>query len=276
MEYRFTKMHGSGNDFVVFDTFSRPLTLGPERIRHIADRRYGIGCDQVLLLGPAEDDSADVRYRIFNADGGEVMQCGNGARCAAVYLREKGLLSKERIVAATGAGKLILTMDKDKQVSVNMGRPDFKPANIPLAHGPEASLYRLQLAGETVEFAALSLGNPHAVIQVDDVDGVDVEGQGARLQQSGLFPAGVNVGFMRVLHRRAFRLRVFERGAGETLACGSGASAALVAARRQGRLEATAEAELRGGRLRLSWAGAGEPVYLSGPAATVYEGTVEL
>ena len=171
MEYRFTKMHGSGNDFVVFDTFSRPLTLGPARIRHIADRRYGIGCDQVLLLGPAEDDSADVRYRIFNADGGEVMQCGNGARCAAVYLREKGLLSKERIVAATGAGKLILTMDKDKQVSVNMGRPDFKPANIPLAHGPEASLYRLQLAGETVEFAALSLGNPHAVIQVDDVDG---------------------------------------------------------------------------------------------------------
>lgn len=276
MEHRFTKMHGCGNDFVVFDTFSGPLDLSREQVRHIADRRRGIGCDQVLLLGPAEDDGADVRYRIFNADGEEVMQCGNGARCAAVYLRQKGLLSKAQIIAETGAGALALTLGADGNVDVNMGRPDFDPARIPLAHGPEASLYRVELAGEAVEFAALALGNPHAVIEVRDVDRADVEGRGARLQQSGLFPAGVNVGFMQVLNPRAFRLRVFERGAGETLACGSGASAAMVAACRRGRLHGAAEAELRGGRLSLSWAGAGQPVYMSGPASTVYEGTLEL
>lgn len=275
-QHRFTKMHGCGNDFVVFDTFSGPLELGPEQLRQIADRRRGIGCDQVLLLGPARDGKADVRYRIFNADGGEVMQCGNGARCAALYLREKGLLSKARIIAETGAGALVLTVGEDKNVRVNMGRPDFDPARIPLAHGPEAERYRLALAGETLEFAALALGNPHAVVEVEDVDDADVRGLGAGLQQSGLFPEGVNAGFMQVLHPGAFRLRVFERGAGETLACGSGAAAAMVAGRRRRRLEARAEAELPGGRLDLSWAGAGEPVYLSGPATTVYEGTLEL
>ena len=144
-QHRFTKMHGCGNDFVVFDTFSGPLDLSLEQIRQIADRRRGIGCDQVLLLGPARDDQADVRYRIFNADGGEVMQCGNGARCAALYLREKGLLSKARIIAETGAGVLILTVGEDKNVRVNMGRPDFDPARIPLAHGPEAERYRLRI-----------------------------------------------------------------------------------------------------------------------------------
>lgn len=269
-------MHGIGNDFVVFDSFTQSVTLTREQVRHIADRQFGIGCDQVLLLEPPKADDADVCYRIFNADGGEVMQCGNGARCAAVYLREKGLLTKSSVVAETGAGQLVLHIDDNDCVTVNMGVPEFEPAKIPLIADEGSELYNLNLAGEEISFAAVSMGNPHAVIIVDDVDATAVNEIGLAVQDSGLFPQGVNVGFMQILNQQAFKLRVYERGSGETLACGSGACAAMVIACQQGYLEGTIDAELRGGHLSLRWVGEGEPVNMTGPATTVFEGTIEL
>lgn len=283
MEYSFTKMHGIGNDFVVFDTFNESITVTREKIRHIADRQFGIGCDQVLLLEPPESNDADVRYRIFNADGGEVMQCGNGARCAAVYLSEKGLVSKSEVVAETGAGRLILSIEEDASVTVNMGVPEFEPAKIPMQAEEYSEQYNL-IFGENIPvgeedeitFGAVSMGNPHAVIIVDDVDIAPVNVIGPAMQLNELFPESVNVGFIQILNKQAFKLRVFERGCGETLACGSGACAAMVIACQQGYLEGTIDAELRGGHLTLRWAGEGEPVFMTGPATTVFEGKIEL
>jgi len=276
MEYQFTKMHGIGNDFVVFDTFSKSLTLTREKIRHIADRQFGIGCDQVLLLEPPESKDVDVRYRIFNADGGEVMQCGNGARCAAVYLKAKGLVTKNMIVAETGAGQFILNIDDDGRVTVNMGVPQFEPVKIPMQTDEYQEQYHLILGEDEITFGAVSMGNPHAVIMVDDVDIAPVNVIGSALQISDLFPESVNVGFIQILNKQAFKLRVFERGSAETLACGSGACAAMVIACQQGYLEGTIDAELRGGHLTLRWAGEGEPVYMTGSATTVFEGKIEL
>ena len=276
MEYHFTKMHGIGNDFVVFDTFKQPLSLTREKVRHIADRHFGIGCDQVLLLEPPQQNVADVRYRIFNADGGEVMQCGNGARCAAIYLREKGLVSKRTITAETGAGQLVLQVEADDCVTVNMGVPEFEPSRIPLAEEEQEDSYIVKLGDKRLEFGAVSMGNPHAVIFVDDAASAAVEELGPAVQQSGLFPEGVNVGFVEIINNQAFKLRVYERGAGETLACGSGACAAMVIACQQGYLEGTIDAELSGGHLSLRWAGEGEPVYMTGPAEIVFEGIIEL
>jgi len=282
MERQFTKMHGIGNDFVVYDTFTESLTLTREQIRHLADRQFGIGCDQVLLLEPPESDDSDVRYRIFNADGGEVMQCGNGARCAAIYLKEKGLVTKSEIVAETGAGQLVLNMDGDGRVTVNMGVPQFEPAKIPIQADEYSEQYTLILGeslliGEDeITFGAVSMGNPHAVIIVDDVDTAPVNVIGPAMQLNELFPESVNVGFIQILNKEAFKLRVFERGSGETLACGSGACAAMVIACQQGYLEGTIDAELRGGHLSLCWAGEGEPVYMTGSATTVFEGKIDL
>lgn len=276
MEYHFTKMHGIGNDFVVFDTFKQPLSLTREKVRHIADRHFGIGCDQVLLLEPPQQNVADVRYRIFNADGGEVMQCGNGARCAAIYLREKGLVSKRTITAETGVGQLVLQVEADDCVTVNMGVPEFEPSRIPLAEEEQEDSYIVKLGDKRLEFGAVSMGNPHAVIFVDDAASAAVEELGPAVQQSGLFPEGVNVGFVEIINNQAFKLRVYERGAGETLACGSGACAAMVIACQQGYLEGTIDAELSGGHLSLRWAGEGEPVYMTGPAEIVFEGIIEL
>lgn len=276
MEYQFTKMHGIGNDFVVFDTFTQPLTLTREQVRHIADRQFGIGCDQVLLLEPPKNSEADVCYRIYNADGGEVMQCGNGARCAAAYLKQTGLVMKDRIVAETGAGQLILQIDTDACVTVDMGIPEFEPAGIPLNIDAQQEEYKLSIGDREIRFGAVSMGNPHAVIIVDDVDSSPVNDIGPMVQSSGLFPESVNVGFIEILNREAFKLRVFERGSGETLACGSGACAAMVIACQQGYLEGTIDAELRGGHLTLRWDGEGEPVYMTGPATTVFEGKIEL
>jgi diaminopimelate epimerase len=282
MLYPFTKMHGIGNDFVVFDSFSQSVNLSREQVRHIADRQFGIGCDQVLLLEPSQSDDADVRYRIFNADGGEVMQCGNGARCAAVYLKEKGLVDKSEVVAETGAGALVLHINDDGRVTVNMGIPEFEPAKIPMQTDEYTEQYNLILEEsplqdeDEITFSAVSMGNPHAVIIVDDVDIAPVSVLGPALQLNALFPDSVNVGFMQILNKKAFKLRVYERGSGETLACGSGACAAMVIACQQGYLEGTIDAELRGGHLTLSWAGEGEPVYMTGPATTVFEGKVEL
>lgn len=276
MEYQFTKMHGIGNDFVVFDSFSQSINLTREQVRHIADRQFGIGCDQVLLLEPAKDGDADVCYRIFNADGGEVMQCGNGARCVAIYLREKGLISKANVIAETGEGQLILHIDDNDCVTVNMGIPEFEPGNIPLKIAERAEQYDLNIGDDEINFSAVSMGNPHAVIIVDDVDSIPVNVIGPAVQQNGLFPESVNVGFVEILNKEAFKLRVYERGSGETLACGSGACAAMVIACQQGYLEGTIDAELRGGHLTLRWAGEGEPVYMTGPATTVFEGKIEL
>lgn len=276
MEYQFTKMHGIGNDFIVFDTYTQSLTLSREQVRHIADRQFGIGCDQVLLLEPPKNPETDVCYRIFNADGGEVMQCGNGARCAAVYLREKGLVKKDRIIAETGEGRLILQIEDDDCVTVDMGVPEFEPAKIPLKADEKMEEYKLSLGDDKLTFGSVSLGNPHAVIVVDDVDLAPVNVIGPALQLSGAFPESVNVGFIEILNKQAFKLRVFERGSGETLACGSGACAAMVIACQQGYLEGTIDAELRGGHLTLRWEGEGEPVYMTGPATTVFEGKIEL
>jgi len=276
MEYQFTKMHGIGNDFVVFDTFSKPMTLSREQVRHIADRQFGIGCDQVLLLESPKNPESDVCYRIFNADGGEVMQCGNGARCAAAYLKEKGLVKNDRIIAETGEGRLILQIDSNGCVTVDMGVPEFEPAKIPLKADEKKEEYKLRLGDDELTFGSVSLGNPHAVIIVDDVDSTPVNVIGPAVQLSGAFPESVNVGFVEILNKQAFKLRVFERGSGETLACGSGACAAMVIACQQGYLEGTIDAELRGGHLTLSWEGEGEPVYMTGPATTVFEGKIEL
>ncbi len=269
-------MHGIGNDFVVFDTFTQSLTLTREQVRHIADRQFGIGCDQVLLLEPPKDNDVDVCYRIFNADGGEVMQCGNGARCVAVYLREKGLLIKSKIIAEIGESQLVLHIDDNDCVTVNMGVPEFEPARIPLKADERSEQYNLKLGDDEITFGAISMGNPHAVIIVDDVDSIPVNVIGPAVQQNGLFPESVNVGFIQILNQQAFKLRVYERGSGETLACGSGACAAMVIACQQGYLEGKIDAELRGGHLTLSWAGEGEPVYMTGPATTVFEGKIEL
>ena len=275
MLYQFTKMQGTGNDFVIFNTFSHPLSLSCEQIKHIADRRLGIGCDQVLLLEPPKNNETDVYYRIFNSDGTEVTQCGNGARCIAIYLNNKGLVKKNSIIAKTKSSQLILKINNNS-VTVNMGIPEFEPADIPLNISGRLENYSLSLGDEEITFGAVSLGNPHAVIIVDDVESASVESIGAAIQEYGVFPKGVNVGFVQILDRKTIKLRVYERGAGETLACGSGACAAAVISCQQGYLGDVVEVKLRGGCLKIHWAGEGEPAYMNGSVSTVYEGEIEL
>jgi len=269
-------MHGAGNDFVVLDGVTRRLALTAEQIRRLADRRFGIGCDQVLLVEPPASPGADFFYRIFNADGSEVEQCGNGARCFARFVREKGLTAKNEIAVDTAAGRIYPRVAADGNVTVDMGVPRFEPAQIPFAAERRAIVYDLTVGGATVKVAVLSMGNPHAVQVVDDVDRAPVALQGPLIERHPRFARGVNAGFMQVLDRGHIRLRVYERGVGETLACGSGACAAVVAGRQQGLLDDTVVVALSGGRLTVSWAGEGRPVTLAGPAATVYEGTIEL
>ena len=268
-------MQGTGNDFVIFNTFSHPLSLSCEQIKHIADRRLGIGCDQVLLLEPPKNNETDVYYRIFNSDGTEVTQCGNGARCIAIYLNNKGLVNKNSIIAETKSSQLILKINNN-YVTVNMGIPEFEPADIPLNISGRLENYSLSLWDEEIIFGAVSIGNPHAVIIVDDVESVSVESIGAAVQEYGIFPKGVNVSFVQILDRKTIKLRVYERGAGETLACGSGACAATVISCQQGYLGDVVEVKLRGGCLKIHWAGEGEPVYMNGSVSTVYEGEIEL
>lgn len=272
----FTKMHGLGNDFVVFDATARPVPLSAERVRQLADRRLGIGCDQVLLVQPASDPEADFRYRIFNADGGEVQQCGNGARCLARFVRDAGLTDRDRIVVETGAGRLALQFEADGRISVDMGRPRFEPAAIPFRAEAEALDYPVPIPAPATRMAVLGLGNPHAVIRVEDVAAAPVAEIGEALGQAPEFPEGVNVGFMEVVSPDRIRLRVHERGAGETRACGSGACAAAVAGRRWGLLEAHVTVALPGGELAVSWNNTNDTVTLTGPAQRVFEGRIEL
>ena len=268
---RFTKMEGLGNDFVVVDATRAPFTLAPADIRRLADRRFGVGCDQVLVVEPASGN-ADFRYRIFNADGGEVEQCGNGARCFVVYVREHGLTNKREIRVETAGGPIVPRIEDDGEVSVDMGVPRFSPAQIPFIGGTGAIVEPLDVDGTRVEISAISMGNPHAVQIVDDVDTAPVATQGPLIEGHSRFPARVNAGYMQIVDRASIRLRVFERGAGETLACGTGACAAVVAGRRRGLLDQTIRVQTRGGELTIRWPGEGSPVIMKGPARTVFEG----
>lgn len=280
MEIQFTKMHGLGNDFVVIDSFAQEIQLSSEQVRFIADRHFGIGCDQLLLLSPSDKEGVDVRYLIYNADGGEVSQCGNGARCAAAYLRENGLIdglvSGKTITAETNEGIITMTLEKDELVRVNMGIPKLAATEIPLDTQEDADQYRLDLSDTEIKFSAVSMGNPHAVIVVDDVSSAPVLTMGPEIQQQTFFPEGVNIGFMQIIDSDHIKLRVYERGAGETLACGSGACAAVVAGCINSSLNQEVEVELPGGHLLISWAGQGEPVWMTGPATFVYRGQISL
>ena len=276
MRLHFSKMHGLGNDFVVVDGVRQHVALDAATVRCLADRHTGIGCDQLLLVEPPPDPSFDFRYRIFNADGGEVEQCGNGARCFARFVRDRGLTAKERILVATAAGRLELVVGADGQVTVDMGVPEFEPARIPFTAPARAPSYALDTGLGRVEFGAVALGNPHAVLLVDDPERAPVATLGPLLESHPDFPRRVNVGFLGIVDRGHARLRVFERGVGETRACGSGACAAVAVGRLQGLLDPVVAVDLTGGRLVISWPGEGEPVHMTGPAEHVFEGVIEL
>jgi diaminopimelate epimerase len=269
---RFTKMQGLGNDFVVFDGVRERVALAPAEIRRIADRHFGVGCDQVLLVEKATRPDVDFRYRIFNADGGEVEQCGNGARCFVHFVRAQGLTAKRAIRVETRGGVIEPVLEADGQVTVDMGRPRFAPDEIPFVSASDAPVQALDVGGRTVAITAVSMGNPHAVQVVADIDVAPVRSEGPQIERHERFPQGVNAGYMQVIDRANIRLRVWERGAGETLACGTGACAAVVTGIRRGLLASPVNVATRGGVLGIAWAGAGAPVMMTGPAETVFEG----
>jgi diaminopimelate epimerase len=268
-------MHGAGNDFVVIDA-RKPLGLTSEQVRFLADRHFGVGCDQVLLVEKSQLNEADFRYRIFNADGGEVEQCGNGARCFVRYVHDKGLTDKREIVVETRSGLISPRLESDGRVTVNMGAPIFEAARIPFITDIDDLVQPLDVNGETVQITAVSMGNPHAVQVVSDVESAPVIAQGAFIERHPRFPNRVNAGFMQVVDRTHIRLRVFERGAGETLSCGTGACAAVVAGIRRGLLDADVNVATRGGTLTINWEGGDKPVLMTGPAITVFEGEINI
>jgi len=275
MILKFTKMHGAGNDFVVLDGVRQRVELAPEQLRLLADRHFGVGCDQILLVEKAQHPAADFRYRIFNADGGEVEQCGNGARCFVRFVHDQRLTHKREIVVETKSGLISPRLEEDGRVTVNMGAPIFEPERIPFA-GSEELIQPLQVGGATVQITALSMGNPHAVQVVDNVDQAPVAAQGALIEHHPLFPKRVNAGFMQIVDRTHIKLRVYERGAGETLSCGTGACAAVVAGIRRGLLDERVQVATRGGVLHIAWAGDGAPVLMTGPAISVFDGEINL
>lgn len=276
MKLRFSKMHGLGNDFVVIDAIRQRVDLTPEQVRFLADRHFGVGCDQLLVVERAQQPGVDFRYRIFNADGGEVEQCGNGARCFVRFVREQGLTDKREIRVETKSGVITLTAADDINVTVNMGVPVFEPARIPFQSDSDALVQPLDVAGSAVPITAVSMGNPHAVQVVADVDRAPVGQQGPLIESHPRFPARVNAGFMQVVDAHHIRLRVYERGAGETLACGTGACAAVVAGIVRNLLESPVRVSTRGGELNIAWAGEGQPVLMTGPAVTVFEADIHL
>jgi diaminopimelate epimerase len=276
MSLRFTKMHGLGNDFVVVDAIRQAVSLAPAQVRSLADRRFGVGCDQVLLVEPPRLPGTAFHYRIFNADGSEVEQCGNGARCFARFVRDEGLSADDVIAVGTARGPITLYLEPDGQVRVDMGAPRLDPADLPFEAPARAAAYPIEVDGERLEIGAVSMGNPHAVLLVDDVATAPVDRLGPRLESHPRFPRRVNVGFMAVGGRDRIDLRVYERGSGETLACGTGACAAVVSGRLRGLLDAQVRVRLPGGELRVSWQGGDAPVWMTGPAVKVFEGTVAL
>ncbi len=276
MKLEFTKMQGIGNDFVVVDAYTKPVLLSQSQIRRIADRHFGVGCDQLLMVERPTQPDTDFRYRIFNADGGEVEQCGNGARCFVRFVHDKGLSNKTRIRVETASGIITPALESNGQVTVNMGLPHFEPAVIPFVADKMASTYQLTVADREIVISALSMGNPHAVQMVDNVDTAPVRQQGPLIESHARFPQRVNAGYMQILERQHIRLRVFERGAGETLACGTGACAASVAGIQLGKLESPVLVSMRGGELVIRWDGANSPVWMTGPAETVFDGQIIL
>ncbi|UVE17669.1 diaminopimelate epimerase [Pseudomonas sp. LS44] len=276
MLLRFTKMHGLGNDFMVLDLISQHAHIQGKHAKQWGDRHTGVGFDQLLLVEAPSSPDVDFRYRIFNADGSEVEQCGNGARCFARFVMDKRLTAKKLIRVETKGGIIELNLRNDGQITVDMGAPRLVPQQIPFQAEAEALSYRVDVDGQTVELAAVSMGNPHAVLRVDDVASAPVHQLGPQLEHHPRFPQRVNVGFLQVLSRQQAKLRVWERGAGETQACGTGACAAAVAAIRQGWMDSPVQLELPGGKLAIEWAGPGQPVMMTGPAVRVYEGQVRL
>jgi len=284
MRLKFTKMQGAGNDFVVLDGISRHVEVTPQLARRLADRHFGVGCDQVLLVEKSQREDADFRYRIWNSDGGDVEQCGNGARCFVRFVHDRGLTKKKEIRVETLSGVIVPRLEADGQVSVDMGAPIFDPERVPfdargLQPAQREKRWLLEVAGRTVQVAVLSMGNPHAVQTVADADLAPVTTEGPLIERHPRFPRRVNAGYMQVLDRVRIRLRVWERGAGETLACGTGACAAVVAGIREGLLDDSVQVDTRGGRLTIRWTG-GEnnlncAVWMTGPAVAVFEGEIE-
>ncbi|MCM2678258.1 diaminopimelate epimerase [Echinimonas agarilytica] len=276
MPLDFSKMHGLGNDFMVIDNVTQNHFFSPEQIRRLADRNFGIGFDQLLVVEPPYDPDMDFHYRIFNADGSEVEQCGNGARCFARFVRIKGLTNKHRIGVSTAKGNLLLQVERDGNVSVNMGQAKWTPSEVPFDASARADKYTLDVHGKSYDVGVVSMGNPHCVTVVDDVDNFDVEGVGPAIEKHARFPQGVNAGFMQVVSRGHIRLRVFERGVGETLACGTGACAAVVIGQKLGLLDNRVKVDLPGGQLRIRCDSDEHPVRMTGPAKHVYDGTINL
>jgi len=281
MRLKFSKMQGIGNDFVVFDAINQQVKLTHAQYRRIADRHFGVGCDQILLVESPPEFGVDFRYRIFNADGSEVEQCGNGARCFARFVRDKQLTDKDRIVVSTKSGVIVLELTENGQVSVNMGLPHFAPADIPLSlvgksAQQSARHYTVLVDGESLQIGAVSMGNPHAVLLVDDIDRAPVNTLGKKLESHDFFPERANVGFMQIVSENKIKLRVYERGVGETLACGTGACAAVVVGGIWGKLASKVEVVLPGGKLCVDWPGEGRPVMMTGPAAFVFDGEITL
>ena len=276
MRIRFTKMHGLGNDFVVLDAVTQRIDLKPEQARFLADRHFGVGCDQILVVEKPSRPDVDFRYRIYNADGGEVEQCGNGARCFVRFVREQGLTDKSEIRVETKCGIIAPRLEENGEVTVDMGEPRFEPSRVPFVTESDALVQPLQVGGRTVDITALSMGNPHAVQLADNVDTAPVAELGPLIENHPRFPQRVNAGFMQVVDRHRIRLRVYERGAGETLACGTGACAAVAAGIARGLLDSPVRVATRGGELSIAWAGPGQPVLMTGPAVTVFDGEVEI
>ncbi len=276
MLIQFSKMHGLGNDFVVIDGVTQKIFLSTEMIKKLGDRHFGIGFDQLLLVEPPYDPEQDFHYRIFNADGSEVQQCGNGARCFARFVRLKGLTNKDRIAVSTMSGRIVLQLEQDNQVTVNMGVPEFEPGKVPFRAQKAEKTYLLRVAEQTVMCGVVSMGNPHCVLEVESVKTAPVDSLGPLLESFDRFPERVNVGFMELVSPSEIRLRVYERGAGETLACGTGACAAAVVGMSQGKLRDRVKVQLPGGALQIAWKGPGTPVFMTGPAEHVFDGEIEL
>lgn len=276
MHISFTKMQGIGNDFVVIDAYSQAIELTSDQIRQLADRHFGIGCDQLLLVEKPTNPSADFRYRIFNADGGEVEQCGNGARCFVRFVHDKKLTTKTQITVETANGLIYPTLEDNGLVTVNMGAPQFEPSQIPFIADANAITYQLNVANTEVEISTVSMGNPHAVQVVEDINTAPVSVHGPIIENHPRFPQRVNAGFMQIIHPHEIRLRVFERGAGETLACGTGACAAAVAGINLGKLQSPVNVMMRGGNLNIRWNGGDSPVMMTGPAVHVFSGEITI
>ena len=276
MKIRFTKMQGLGNDFVVLDAVRNNFVPTAAQARFLADRHFGVGCDQILVVEKPGRDDVDFGYRIFNADGGEVEQCGNGARCFLRFVREQGLTAKHEVRVETRSGIIAPRLDANGDVTVDMGAPRFAPADIPFQSDSDAVVQPLQVGGHRVDISVVSMGNPHAVQVVDDVDAAPVAGDGPLIESHPRFSQRANAGFMQIVDRHAIRLRVYERGAGETLACGTGACAAVVTGIRRALLDSPVRVTTRGGDLSIAWAGPGQPVMMTGPAVSVFSGEIEI